>query len=101
MLYAFFTVESLMMVKDFPTQICTIAIDKYNEDPHISYDIFAKTWLLEHVQRDPNDTIQRVKSLSTQWVEQYMNLQINEIKLYQTLEYVPLSSVTVGAYTRV
>ena len=70
----FFTVESLMMVKDFSTQICTITNDKYNEDPHILYDVSEKTWLLEHIQRDPNDTAQRVKSLSTQWVQQLMNL---------------------------
>lgn len=47
--------------------------DKYNEDAHTVYAVFAKGWLHEHVQRDAVDTAPRIRSLNSQWVEQFVD----------------------------
>lgn len=72
--------------------------DKYNEDAHTVYAVFAKGWLHEHVQRDAVDTAPRIRSLNSQWVEQFVDKWNQSILKWYCSENWTVSSVTVGAY---
>lgn len=68
--------------------------DKYNEDAHTVYAVFAKGWLHEHVQRDAVDTAPRIRSLNSQWVEQFVDKWNQSILKWYCSENWIVSSVT-------